>query len=197
MSIIVSYTRVGLLSSAILVLLAVSGCEDSVTDRNPLLSPERATGSFCDQLHYVIIQGTDGLSDGGYFAQIRGRRIDEDRHNGTVLIEGASSCYVDYGLGTLDARYICVFADAPLSRRGELLAVLNRLESRTEACISRQNLFGYSFRGVDKPRYHPMGRVGGDGDRVWFSDRYRGQDVHLDIDENGNNGRVVMSVDSK
>lgn len=178
-------------------LAALSGCETDAPERPRLNDPRLAHGDLCDQLHYAIRQGASGVRVGAAFPDIRGRRLDEYRLLSTLTLRGASACIIDDSLGRLSARYVCTFGEARLADRGELVATLNRLERQVDACLARQNRFGYSDRGRSMPRYEANGRLAGEvPERVWFSDRYANQDVNLEIEDLGQVSRVLLSFDA-
>lgn len=131
------------------------------------------------------------------FPDIRGPRLDEYRVRSTLTLRGATSCVVDDTMGRLSARYVCRFGEAREAERGELVSELNRLERQVEMCLARQNRFGFSERGRPMPRYEANGRLADGGpERVWFSDRYGGQDVNIEIENLGRVGRVMLTVDA-
>ena len=174
-----------------LLLLALT-CARCESDHSPLVDAENASGSFCQRLADIIVQGTSTLRDGGRFSMITGSRISPDTYTGLITLVVSSGCFVIGGRS--DRVYRCNYGDAGIADVGELRHRLNLLSSQTEACIARGDTFGYSRRGVTMPRYFLDSESSTDD--VEFIDRWRQQTVKIRIEREGQGARLNFPVDA-
>ena len=110
--------------------------------------------SFCDQLRYLIIAGSEGFSDQ------TGRRVvddtfgDEQIYVGSQSLGSSSACYVlssrDYGESS---EYVCTFGDESTTTPSALEADLARLDAAVDSCLVRQVWPGFTRDGRSSPRY--------------------------------------------
>lgn len=115
-----------------LVILASTACASE--DR--LHSLSRRDGSFCDQLRYLIVHGTedferDGLTGRGVSASAGGRTAAEFLV-GTFRPTGAEACYVQR---RSSPRYVCTFGDSSALAARELQTRFSSLDRDVNQCL--------------------------------------------------------------
>ena len=181
-------------AKAIVVPVLVVMMTACINNENPNVRPSKLAGDFCDRLIASIVFGTR------YFDSILGSRVGEDMYLSSLVLPGASMCYVDRYISRYDGEFVCKFFDAPKNKMNLLRNRFLELENQVRACIVAQDRFGYGEdgHGTQKVRYW-QGRLQDDGDeqRMPFYDYWRNQTVNVELDCVRRGCSIVLTVDSR
>lgn len=145
-------------------------------ERSSLVSETKKRGTFCDQLRYIIVHGSNR------FKELEGRKIGDNIYAALITLEGASQCFV-YHSDILRRTYICVFDDESSTSLPSLKKMLYDLEYELDGCLIHQDFPSLGLGpGKRDPGVRYYKSSVSTSDRVSYQDRYRfNQDITLSL----------------
>lgn len=110
---------------------------------NPLVSDNMRNGTFCDQLRYVLVLGSEKFETpalAGHLVNVLGQDDRHDRYyRGGLLLKDAEACYLYryQGDARLPSKYFCYFGDETTQSADSLRRKLSQLDDQVSECLVR------------------------------------------------------------